>query len=106
MIPHDPSYPGFDVFYFHRLLKRLYVIQITTRQDPVSHVNDNDGKNSIVEALKCWRYAFLPADTEIIEIWYIGKQKFQEAPEPHQRKKDSLNVIFFEDGGLPLLNLV
>jgi hypothetical protein len=88
------------------------MIQITIRQDPVTHVDDNDEDTggSIIKALKFWRHSFLPEDVELVELWYIGKQKFHAAKEPRHRQKDSLNVIYFEDSangeGLPLLNLV
>ena len=44
-VPEEPSYPGYDLFYYDKNNERFYFIRMTTDDKPVSnHVVDNDKK--------------------------------------------------------------
>jgi hypothetical protein len=98
-VPVDSNYPGYDLFYYHGWLRRIYFIQISIYSDPMLHVNSNDvefRKNGeIKKAVKSWIDDFLPDDVEIVELWMIqNSEAFQKNT---SERKYTLNVVYLDE---------
>ena len=80
-VPEDPTYPGYDVFYYDKKNESFYFIQITTNEKPVSsHVVKND--NNFAESQSqsklsiCDWIVFLDKTTRLYDIWIVRKTAF------------------------------
>jgi hypothetical protein len=117
IIPTIPNYPGFDFFYYQcssTSEEVLYLVSVTVAKFAMRHVDRNDNIYSLKNAVNYWKLEFLPENAVMRELWMIGKDSLEsdpkvtcKEPKPLVKRKDTLNVIYFEEMvSMPALKLL
>jgi hypothetical protein len=102
-VPENPNYPAYDLFYYENdPIPRLFCIQITTQQKPMTHVRTNETNfvkptSQCKKSMKEWEnFLEVKGTTVYYEIWIVDKKSYQTEPDKKNRKS-KLNVVFFEE---------
>jgi hypothetical protein len=104
IVPIIPNYPGYDFFYYDHARKTTYFIQVTVEENAMDHVLRNDESEDLKTALQSWLTMFLPADTDMVDVWMIlATEKFRT---DYRSRKACLNVIYLHEMPIPQLKLL
>ncbi len=89
-------------------------MSVTVAKFAMRHVDRNDNIYSLKNAVNYWKLEFLPENAVMRELWMIGKDSLEsdpkvtcKEPKPLVKRKDTLNVIYFEEMvSMPALKLL